>query len=671
MGGEHAAIEVIETAWIPLSDGRRLAARLFLPADARANPVPCILEYLPYRRRDGTRLRDDAKHKWFAANGYCAARVDIAGTGDSDGLVEDEYVAREQDDGVEVIAWLAAQPWCSGSVGVEGISWGGFNGLQLAARRPPALKAIVTVCSSDDRYRTDAHFSGGCLLNDHLGWGGSFQNIGAQPPDPAVVGADRWRKMWRDRIDAVPMFAARWLEHQRRDEFWLQGSVCTDYGGITAAVLAVGGWLDGYVDTIFRLQENLTAPCKAVIGPWGHKEPNAGVPGPGIDFLGLCKRWWDRWLKGIDNGAETDPAVRAYVMDPAPPEPLFTHRAGRWVSLPDWPNRRIAMRRWHFGAGALADAAQPGVPVSLRSPQTTGAKAQEWCPYGQGRIAAEGATDQREDDAGSLCFDTAVLEQPLHILGAPAVRLRLSADRPAAVVAVRLCDVAPDGTSAMVTWGVLNLSHRDSDADPQPLIPGQAYDISVPLKHVGQTLAPGHRLRLAVSTSYWPMIWPAPEPVLLTLDPAGSVLDLPLLAGFGGLLQPVFAPPVEAEMGPVTTHREGGETRDIHSSIDAQTQTFDIISDDGDYTIDEIGTRITGTRVKTYHIQRDDPLSARTAVTSTISYSRDDWKARLETSVTLRASATHFHLTGTLTAHEGDTVFATRNFDQSIPRDYM
>ena len=190
-------VDEVETAWIPMRDGRRLAARIFLPRTAGSEPVPVVLEYIPYRRRDGTRLGDEAMHRWFAAQGFACARVDIAGTGDSDGLVQDEYAPREQDDGLEVIAWLAEQPWSSGSVGMIGISWGGFNALQLAARRPPALRAVISVCSTVDRYRGDVHFTGGCLNEENLEWGAYFFTMQGLPPDPEVVGEDRWRQLWR------------------------------------------------------------------------------------------------------------------------------------------------------------------------------------------------------------------------------------------------------------------------------------------------------------------------------------------------------------------------------------------------------------------------------------------------------------------------------------------
>src|SRR5579871_6972294 len=225
-------IRSIELAWIPMPDGRRLAARLWLPLDAESHPVPAILEYIPYRRRDGTRPRDDEHHPWIAAQGYACARVDIAGSGDSDGLLLDEYLKQEQDDACEIIAWLAAQPWCSGSVGMIGISWGGFNGLQVAARRPPALKAIVTIASTDDRYADDVHFMGGTFLTKAgLEWAFFFFSLICLPPDPALVG-DSWRTMWLQRLQNIPLFQEKWFQHQRRDAYWKHGSVCEDYAAI-------------------------------------------------------------------------------------------------------------------------------------------------------------------------------------------------------------------------------------------------------------------------------------------------------------------------------------------------------------------------------------------------------------------------------------------------------
>ena len=262
-----------------MSDGRRLAARLWLPVDAERDPVPAILEYIPYRRRDGTRPRDEETHAWVAAQGYACARVDIAGSGDSDGLLLDEYLQQEQDDAIEIIAWLAAQPWCSGKVGMIGISWGGFNGLQVAARQPPALKAVISIASTVDRYADDVHFMGGALLADNMDWGAAFFTYAALPPDPEMVGAG-WRKQWLERLEVLRPFPPLWLAHQRRDDFWKHGSVCEDYAAIQCPVLGVSGWADGYTAAVFRLAENLPAPARASSAPGAISIPIAACRAP-------------------------------------------------------------------------------------------------------------------------------------------------------------------------------------------------------------------------------------------------------------------------------------------------------------------------------------------------------------------------------------------------------
>jgi putative CocE/NonD family hydrolase len=253
-------IREIENTWIPLSDGTRLATRIWLPVDAENNPVPALLEYLPYRKNDGTAIRDAIRHPYLAGHGYACVRVDMRGSGDSDGILYDEYLPREQDDALEVLAWIAAQPWCSGSIGMFGISWGGFNSLQIAARRPPELKAIITVCSTDDRYADDVHYIGGCVLAyDMLPWASIMLAYNATPPDPRFVG-ERWRDMWFERMEKSPPFVEAWLTHQRRDAYWQHGSVCEDFSAITIPVYAVGGWADGYPNAIPRLLAGLSGP---------------------------------------------------------------------------------------------------------------------------------------------------------------------------------------------------------------------------------------------------------------------------------------------------------------------------------------------------------------------------------------------------------------------------
>jgi putative CocE/NonD family hydrolase len=270
-------IRVIDTAWIELSDGCRLAARVWLPSDAESDPVPAVVEYIPYRKNDGTASGDAEMHPYFAGHGYAAIRIDLRGSGDSDGVLYDEYLKQEQDDALEALRWIAAQPWCSGKVGIIGISWGGFNGLQIAARRPPELKAVVTVCSTDDRYGDDVHYIGGCLLPEGVSWAAVMLAYNARPPDPARVG-DRWRELWLERMNETPPYIEAWLTHQRRDAFWKHGSICDSYGDVEVPVYAVGGWTDGYTTPVLRMLDRLGGPRKGLIGPWGHLYPHNAAP---------------------------------------------------------------------------------------------------------------------------------------------------------------------------------------------------------------------------------------------------------------------------------------------------------------------------------------------------------------------------------------------------------
>ena len=329
--------------WIPLRDGVRLAARVWLPHEAAGDPVPAVGEAIPYRLSDGTAADDRRRWAYVAAHGYACVRIDLRGTGNSGGLMLDEYLPSEADDLVEAIAWIAAQPWCTGAVGMTGISWGGFNSLQVAARRPPALRAVISLCASDDRYADDVHYRGGCVLGlDMLHWATNMLALNARPPDPAVVG-DGWRDAW--------------LGHQRRDAYWRQGSVCEDHSAISAAVLAVGGWADGYTDAVLRLLAGLPGPRRGLIGPWGHPYPDDGGPAPSIGFLQECVRWWDHWLKGIETGVMEEPMLRAWMQEPVAPAPTHTVRPGR--SSPCGPSaRRTGSMR---GFGQLSSATQrPG-----------------------------------------------------------------------------------------------------------------------------------------------------------------------------------------------------------------------------------------------------------------------------------------------------------------------
>jgi predicted acyl esterase len=638
-------VRVIEHTSIPLKDGTMLAARIWLPDDAEQNPVPAILEYLPYRKRDGTYERDALTHPYLAGHGYAGVRVDLRGTGESGGLLFDEYAQQEQDDGVEVIAWLAAQSWCSGVVGMMGISWGGFNGLQIAARRPPALKAVVTICSSDDRYADDAHYMGGTLLTAGLEWASFFFGTVCLPPDPILVG-EGWRAMWLERLRNVPLFFELWLQHQRRDAYWKHGSVCEDYTAIQCPVYAVGGWTDAYTNTIPRLLEGLTVPRKGLIGPWAHGYPHFALPGPQIGFLQEILRWWDYWLKGIDTGVMDEPVLRAWMTESMKPASHHNALPGRWIAEPSWPSPGITSRRLFLTDEGLRDAPATLAARALSSPQTVGKCSGDWVPFGRGR---DQAGDQQEDDMRSLVFDTPPLDRSIEILGAVIVTLDVASDCPIANLAVRLCDVHPSGESLRVSYGILNLTHRDGHEKPASLAIGERCQVRIKLNDAGSVFPAGHRVRLALSTAYWPMIWPNPEPPTLTI--LGGTLDLPVR--LPQATDPLVSPLPDPESAPP-------EKPTILRRGDVRIER-----------IDRIGLEL-GTEYKSdYHVDDDDPLSAAAEVRWTQTRSRDAWQIRVETRMRLSCTRNAFLLQGSLRAWEGETEVCRREWDRSIPRDFM
>ena len=671
---DTTAIDVVETVFIPLADGTRLAARLWRPAGAGVDTpgVPAVLEYIPYRRRDGTRGRDEPMHGFFARRGYAAVRIDMRGSGDSDGLLDDEYLKQEQDDALEVIAWIAAQPWCSGAVGMMGKSWGGFNALQVAARRPPALKAIITVCSTDDRFADDIHYMGGCLLNDNQWWGAIMLAFQARPPDAAAVGQD-WRARWLERLDHLPFWPALWLRHQRRDAYWRHGSVCEDWDAITCPVLAVGGWSDAYTNAVPRLLERLKVPRQGIIGPWAHIYPQDGSPGPAIDFLGEAVRWWDHWLKGCDTGLLEQPMLRAFVEDFAPPSTTLAVSPGRFVGEARWPSPAIGDRAFGLAPGRLADGPGEGAALSIRSPLFTGTASGEWMGTG---VAGERPADQRLDDGLSLIFDTLPLGEAVEILGNPAVDLTLSADRPQAQVAVRLCDVAPDGASLRVSYALLNLAHRDGPAAPRPLVPGETVTVRLPLKMCGHRFPAGHRIRLAVSTSYWPLVWPARDLATVTIEPVASRLTLPVRLARDET-PVVFGAPQHGPPTPQTKVADGRSERQVSVDLLTGTATYVTIGEGGLFgegviRWDEIGTTLSHDLTRRLSVSADDPLSATSTVEQTYRMLRDGFgDIRIETVMRLGADGENFTLTGSLEAYEGDALVRRRDWREVIRRDCL
>lgn len=644
------AFRVVEHQWVPMPDGVRLSARLWLPDGE--TPSPAVLECIPYRKRDLYRPYDDIWGATLAAAGIAFVRLDVRGTGDSEGAITDEYSEVELDDCVEAIAWIARQPWCSGAVGMRGLSWGGINTLQVAARRPPSLKAIVPMGCCDARYTDDAHYIGGALARPNFQWGVLFKGVMAAPPDPLIVG-DSWRDMWTARLEATPPILETWTRHQREDAYWRRGSVAIDYAAIITPALLVSGWSDAYAHPVLRLLGKLASPARAVIGPWGHTYPNLAGP-QGLDWGAEEIRWWRHWLRDEPAGIMDAPALRAYQPYMTASEAAGRAIPGRWIAESAWRPPR-APRTFHLNPGHLDAAATAETQLVHRDRGVVGSTRPEWLD----RLPIE----QSHDDTLSTVFDTAPLPAPLDILGAPVARLRLASDVPVASVSLRLCEVRPDGDSRLVTWGVLNLTRRDSLSDPAPLEPGRAYDVTVELRSIAHRFSAGSRIRLALSEGCWPMIWPSPVQPTLTLTTGVSTLDLPVrppesqpyVIDIAERLSPAEPP---AAYAPATPDANGRIVLVNASPV-------------ASYPVAGAEIELSSEREETCAITAGDPLSCIWRQRTRSSWRRDSWSCAVEASYVLTCDASSFHLVETLRAFEGDAERFARRHHAIIPRDLM
>ncbi|PWI04929.1 peptidase S15 [Streptomyces sp. NWU339] len=664
---------------IPMSDGTRLSARIWRPVSSDDEPVPAILEYIPYRKRDLTAVRDSMHHPYLAGHGYACVRVDLRGTGDSEGVLKDEYLEQEQRDAEDILAWIADQPWCDGATGMMGLSWGAFAALQVAARQPPSLRAIVIASFTDDRYADDMHYMGGAMLSDNLAEAGTMFAYATCPPDPAVVG-ERWREMWHERLEGTRPWVVEWLRHQRRDEYWRHASVCEDYGAVRCPVLASSGWADGYSNAVMRLLGRLDVPRKGLIGPWSHKFPHLGEPGPAIGYLQEVVRWWDHWLKGADNGVMDGPMLQTWMQESVPPSTSYEERPGRWVGEPSWPSPNVErvtypLTRHRIGAPDATAAKSAGgdgerEPMTVQSPLSVGQFAGKWASY---NAPPDLPYDQREEDGGSLVFDTEPLTEPVEILGPVTVELDLSVSEPVATVAARLSDVAPDGSATRVSYGLLNLTRLDGRDAPEALEPARRYRATVDLNAVAQSFPRGHRIRLSLSTSYWPLAWPPPRPVLLSVYEGASTLTLPVRPATApdGLPRNAFGEPESTPPLAATQLTDPEERWLVTRDLVGYNAELEIVKDRGLVRIEDIGLEVGRRACERYASVAEDFTSATGESTWTMRFRRDDWDVRVETHTRLTCDETQFFVDATLDGYEGGRRVFSRTWNETVPRDLL
>lgn len=674
------AVQAAFDVRIAARDGVELSANLWRPVSDE--PVPAILEMIPYGKDNWRRAADQARGEWFAARGYALCRVDVRGTGSSFGVALDEYTAEETRDGVDAVAWLAAQPWCTGNVGMWGISYGGFTAIQVAKERPAALKAIVPVMATDDRYLDDVHYRGGCLTVSELSqYAVSQVAMNAMPPEAAFRG-EAWRTDWLARLEATPPWLFAWLRHQTDGPYWRQGSLAPDYDAITAAILNVGGWHDSYVDPAFRMQAACRAPSHTLIGPWHHSWPNDAEPGPVLDDLHEIDRFFDRWLRGADNGWDDEPGLVWFERDFAPPTAFPRTLPGRWRAAPEAPHPRTERWPLRFGDRTLDGLGAAGIDAFRHRPTTGTRGALSW---GAGSVPNGLARDLRRDEDAGPTYTSAALDEPLHVLGVPEVVVHLEVDAPVATLSVRLSDVAPDGTVALVSAGVLNLTHRRSHAAPEPLVPGVVEEVRVPLRTAGYRWAPGHRVRVALASQLWPVLWPSPHPATFRVHrgPATpSRLELPVVPPAGGpgdapVPDVKTTPPDLAWPDPVARDGDGPAVSDppvwrIEEDVLAGSTTVRV--HDGGEAIVPDGRRLYSAETLRMTAWDDDP--ARAELEAAVVYrwqeretGRDDL-TRIEIHADARQTSTaaSFELGVRLTVHLDGERFFERDWHEVIPR---
>jgi uncharacterized protein len=656
-------VKVEKNVLIPMRDGVRLAADVYLPDPDPAEPVPVVMEYIPYRKDEvapGSRF-----YEYFPQHGYAVARVDIRGTGGSEGTSTDEYVLQEQLDGHDAIEWLAAQPFCDGHVNQMGISYGGFTSLQVATHQPPHLTSIIPMYFTDDRYTDDCHYRGGLLRKYYdVGHYGNFMiAYNALPPYPEWAG-ENWAAIWEEHLERNEPYLFKWLGHQTDGPYWRNGSVRDIADRITCPVFMIGGWRDGYPNPPLRLYQALQVPKKVLVGPWNHAVPDIAIPGPRIDYLHEVVRWLDHWCKGAETGIMDEPPVVVYMQHYEPPVSDRLEAAGEWRAETDWPPPGAGELTLHLAENsALAETAGDGAADAFEYVATVGVMGGLW----SGGLQFGLPGDQRPDEAFSLVYTSAPLEEELHVVGRPQAVLHVSSTASVIGFAASLSDVAPDGTSHLLAKGMLNATRRASLTDPVPLTPGEIYELSIEIDTTAWVFAAGHRIRLAIASADWPNVWPTPEPATNTVHRGSarpSRLVLPTVPASGSATPPAFLPSPR-EMARHSDRTDPPTWEVVQGLLSGRSRV----------TLREAHEeRINDTTVvgREYSLVADcdphDPASASARGRHRSRITRPSSVVEGSSDVVIQATPTHFHVTVDLEVTVNGTLHHSRSWVESVPR---
>ena len=651
---------IIEDQKIPLRCGINLYAKIWMPLN-QDTPLPALLEYLPYRRRDGTALRDENRYEYFLKNGFIGVRVDIRGNGDSEGIMHDEYTEEELNDGYEVIEWIAKQQWCNGNVGMMGISWGGFNALQVAALQPPSLKAIIAVSATDDRYADDIHYKGGCLANANVAWAAQMLSLSSRPPDSEIVG-DKWKDIWRERLENMPLLIENWLQHPLRDDFWKHGSVCENYDHINIPVLSVGGWADCYKNPVWRLKNNLKSTCSALLGPWEHAYPDIAKNGHKIDFLKMSCEWWNKYL--CHEQSDKEHFTYMYIQDYNKPSRYYKELEGFWASV-DIDNDIDMQPLYLDSHNKLSkDNNNSNHMAFINSPVNLGIGASN-LSSGM-RTDEEIADNQQDDDDLSCYFEIEITDDNYIIAGMPEFIFEATSTVNIANIIARLCDVAPNGNSHLIALGCLNLNHTENHEAAADLKEGVFCSYKMLLDNCGYKIRKGHRLRLSLSNNYWPLLWPSPKNGTLQLKVCTASLHIPLLRHYEHVDMTVMKHSHQAsriEKRPSNYLRENSHKDGLYSlkTID----DFGLFLDER--TLIAIGAKVE----ENFSIEENNPLSAKIKIIWEQELIRDDdWNIKTNAVTEMTSNEEYFIISLSLETYHNNKSFFKKKWDRKVKRYY-
>jgi len=642
-----------------MKDGVHLAVTLYMPEGAKpGDRFPALLDYLPYRKDDGTAAGDYPKNAYFARRGYVGARVDIRGFGASEGHpTEREYSEQEQLDGEQVIHWLATQSWSNGKVGMYGISWGGFNALQMAMRNPPELKAIIAIDATEELFHDDIHYIDGMMHVDEFELNMDMA--------PGITGAPDYtldEKVLGARFAAEP-WSLEYFRHQRDGLFWR--SPVRPLEDIRVPCFVIGGLADGYRDSIPRMLEKVKAPLRALIGPWNHSFPNDADFGPRIEWREDAVRWWDYWLKGRDTGVLHDPKLTIYLRHYFPPDPNLESVPGEWRAESGWPPRDQSSSTLYLQPNHSLEVAVAKPDIHrLKYVPSIGVEAGFWW--------GELLSDQRPVDAFSLVYDSGPLEGDLAIMGRPHALLKAAADAPLANWFARLADVAPDGQVTQITGAGLSGAQREFMSDPKPLEPGKFYSLDVEMHLTTWVFPKGHRIRVSVSNALWPMVLSTPYNMASSLQLGGedgSRLLLPTVPLLGQKPSNI-APPQPSE-----------ERADLKSFGFPWPGEWTVTRDEGRQKTTVLWKgkmggeypwgKETDLEKLTYEIEDAHPeintILGEAETTFDLKGRVLVWSGHLS----FRSDATNFYYKYTRELHRDDVLIKTKTWEETIPRDFQ